>query len=165
MKKIVLLLSVLVCISVFAGCGQQGTAVKSKNAGVEFNVSDKEDWEVLQDNEDSYIISNDDEMISYSVVDIDDNSVIPTTEEQLLVSLGEGVAAVSEISDFNYEVWNDSDTQILYYKQTITTGDTVTTIINRDVVTGNQRKNSTATLVNADQAEIERIADTIKNSN
>ena len=162
MKKFILLLFTVTCMSAFSGCGKIETVMKPEKMDVEIAVPDN-NWEVIADDESSYIISEGANMISCSVTEISPNDPVklPGTEEELLSSLGESVAAISEISDFSYEDWPEEKTQSLFYKQTINDGTSVSVIICKDTITDNTRTTASATLIDADESTIAEIQKTI----
>ena len=163
MKKFILLLLTITCMSSFSGCGKGETVMKPEKMDVEITVPEN-DWEVLSDEETTYIISRGADMISCSITEIspDDPVKLPTTEGELLSSLGTSVAAVSEISDFSYEDWPEDKTQSLFYKQTMEEGTSVSVIICKDTITNSTRTTVTAALVNSDESRIAEIEKTIE---
>lgn len=163
MKKFTLLLISVIFISAFTACGKEETVMKPENFNAEITVPDSE-WNVLADDKSSYIISKDKDLISCSTIEIpSDNTVkLPSTEEELISSLGEAVAAASKISDFSYEDWPEENTQSLFYLQTIDDGTNVSVIICKDTITGTTRTTYTATLINADENKVKEIRKSIK---
>lgn len=161
MKKYIFTAIMALTLLSLTGCGTK--TFKSENLGIEVTVPES-GWKKAVDDSNSFVISKDSDMISYTSVDLPEGYKMPTTEEELAELNGAEVMAVSEISDFNYETNEDGSVQSLYYKQTLTVGNSSSILINSFKIEDNKLTSATATLTNADDDIIAEIENIIKGS-
>lgn len=159
MKKIILSTVMIFSMVLLTGCGN--TKVKSDNLDIELNLPGG-NWESVADDANSYIVSDDKNMISYNITDVPNGYKMAATQEELFNLLGEEVMAVSEIEDFNYTSNDDGTEQSLYYKQIIGLDNNISTVICHNTIKGNKLMTATATLVDGSPSEITEIENIIK---
>ena len=156
MKKSIL--TILACM-VLTACGTSTMTPDKMDINLEVPGND---WQVVSDEENSYVISEGSNLISCDITEISPNSdfAIPKTQEELTSSLGEEVASLSTISNFAYD--NSTDTESVFYIQTINIDNSQSVIICRDTLKNTTRKTYTATLIDPSESDIEKISQTIK---
>lgn len=161
MKKYIVTALMALTLLSLTGCGSK--TLKSDGLGIEVTLPDR-GWSVDTDDSNSFVISKDSDMISYSSSDLPDGYEIPATEDDLSALLGDDIMAVSEISDFKYETNEDGSIQSLFYKQTLNIADSSSILINSFKIENGKLTTANATLTNADDNKISEIENIIKNT-
>lgn len=161
MKKYIITALMALTLLSLTGCGSK--TLKSDGLGIEVTLPDR-GWSVDTDDPDSFVISKDSDMISYSSSDLPDGYEMPVTEDDLSALLGDDIMAVSEISDFKYETNEDGSIQSLFYKQTLNIADSSSILINSFKIENGKLTTANATLTNADENKISEIENIIKNT-
>lgn len=161
MKKYIITALMALTLLSLTGCGSK--TLKSNGLGIEVTLPDR-GWSVDTDDPNSFVISKDSDMISYSSSDLPDGYKMPVTEDDLSALLGDDIMAVSEISDFKYETNEDGSIQSLFYKQTLNIADSSSILINSFKIENGKLTTANATLTNADENKISEIENIIKNT-
>lgn len=161
MKKYIITALMALTLLSLTGCGSK--TLKSDGLGIEVTLPDR-GWSVDTDDPNSFVISKDSDMISYSSSDLPDGYEMPVTEDDLSALLGDDIMAVSEISDFKYETNEDGSIQSLFYKQTLNIADSSSILINSFKIENGKLTTANATLTNADENKISEIENIIKNT-
>lgn len=161
MKKYIITALMALTLLSLTGCGSK--TLKSDGLGIEVTLPDR-GWSVDTDDPNSFVISKDSDMISYSSSDLPDGYEMPVTEDDLSALLGDDIMAVSEISDFKYETNEDGSIQSLFYKQTLNIADSSSILINSFKIENGKLTTANATLANADENKISEIENIIKNT-
>lgn len=161
MKKYIVTALMALTLLSLTGCGSK--TLKSDGLGIEVTLPDR-GWSVDTDDSNSFVISKDSDMISYSSSDLPDGYEMPATEDDLSALLGDDIMAVSEISDFKYETNEDGSIQSLFYKQTLNIADSSSILINSFKIENGKLTTANATLTNADDNKISEIENIIKNT-
>lgn len=161
MKKYIITALMALTLLSLTGCGSK--TLKSDGLGIEVTLPDR-GWSVDTDDPNSFVISKDSDMISYSSSDLPDGYEMPVTEDDLSALLGNDIMAVSEISDFKYETNEDGSIQSLFYKQTLNIADSSSILINSFKIENGKLTTANATLTNADENKISEIENIIKNT-
>lgn len=161
MKKYIVTTLMALTLLSLTGCGSK--TLKSDGLGIEVTLPDR-GWSVDTDDSNSFVISKDSDMISYSSSDLPDGYEMPATEDDLSALLGDDIMAVSEISDFKYETNEDGSIQSLFYKQTLNIADSSSILINSFKIENGKLTTANATLTNADDNKISEIENIIKNT-
>lgn len=161
MKKYIVTALMALTLLSLTGCGSK--TLKSDGLGIEVTLPDR-GWSVDTDDSNSFVISKDSDMISYSSSDLPDGYEMPATEDDLSALLGDDIMAVSEISDFKYETNEDGSIQSLFYKQTLNIADSSSILINSFKIENGKLTTANATLTNANDNKISEIENIIKNT-
>lgn len=159
MKKFIF--TVLIAASMLSLAACSSSTMKSKNLNIEITVPDK-NWQVVSDENDSFILSKDNSMISCISTNLPSGYKIPSTEKDLLNTFGEKISNISKVSNFEYNE-TDNTSKTLFYKQTIEENNINTIIIHKEKIKDNTLMIAEATLTNYDDNSINQIFETIYN--
>lgn len=161
MKKFIYIALMAFSLMSLTACSK---TLKSENLDIEVTLPDT-GWKTVTDDAESFVISKDSDMISFTSTDVPDGYEMPTSEEELANLVGAEIMAISEVSDFNYETNEDGSVQSLYYTQTLTVGDSSSILINNYKIDNGKLVTAIATLTNADNVKINEIESIIKSTN
>lgn len=161
MKKCIVTVIMTLTLLSLTGCGSK--TLKADGLGIEVTLPDK-GWTIDTDDSNSFVISKDSDMISYSSSDLPEGYKMPETEDELSALLGDDIMAVSEISDFNYETNEDGSSKSLFYKQTLSIADSSSILINNFKIKNGKLTIANATLTNANDDKISEIEHIIKST-
>lgn len=155
MKKLLCVTAVALCVVMGTGCGK---TVKSDSMDMVVEMPEG-GWKVESDENDSFVISKKNNLITYTDTEVPEGYTIPKTQEELAAIIGEEVMALSTIDDWEYN--DDESNPSLFYVQTLTAGEEQTILINKYVISNGKLKTAMATLT--DSKKVDEIKEIIKN--
>ncbi len=160
MKKLIYIAIMAFSLTSLTACSK---TLKSENLGIEVTLPGT-GWKTVTDDSESFVISKDSDMVSYTSTNVPDGYKMPTSEEDIAELLGDDIMSVSQISDFNYETNEDGSQQSLYFKQTLTVGESSSILINNYKIKGDKLVTAIATLTDANEDKINEIEEIIKST-
>lgn len=160
MKKFIYIAIMAFSLISLTACSK---TLRSENLGIEVTLPGT-GWKTVTDDAESFVISKDSDMVSYTSTAIPEGYNMPTSEDDIANLLGDEIMAVSQISDFNYETNEDGSQQSLYFTQTLTVGDSSSILINNYKIENGKLVTAIATLTNAGDEKISEIKEIIKST-
>lgn len=160
MKKIIYIAIMAFSLIALTACSK---TLKSENLGIEVTLPGT-GWKTVTDDSESFVISKDNDMVSFTSTAVPDDYKMPTSEDDLAELFGEDIMSVSKFSDFNYETNDDGSQQSLYFTQTLTVGESSSIMINNYKITDGKLVTAIATLTDASDEKISEIEEIIKST-
>ncbi len=160
MKKFIYIAIMAFSLTSLTACSK---TLKSENLGIEVTLPGT-GWKTVTDDSESFVISKDSDMVSYTSTAVPDGYKMPTSEDDIAEILGDDIMEVSQFSDFTYETNDDGSQQSLYFKQTLTVGNSSSILINKYEIKDGKLVTAIATLTDANDENISEIEEIIKNT-
>lgn len=160
MKKFVFMTLMALSLVSMTACGK---TLKSDNLGIEITLPES-GWKSVTDDPSSFVISKKSNMISFTSNELPEGYTIPKTEEELAAKVGEAVMEVSKVEGFDYQTNEDGSVQSLFYKQTLTVGESSSIMINSFKIQDGKLITAIATLTDTDEENVSEIENIIKST-